>query len=103
MATAPSYATYVACGGALAEGRFLAVLPRAQAAVDEVVWPNLVTTVTQRVAYERAVCAVVDLIDSPSVTTERVGNTSVTYADVPTIAAAIRRELTGSGLLYRGL
>lgn len=102
MATAPDYAAYVAFGGTLGEGPFNAALPRAQAAVDEAVWPNVVDADTQT-AYERAVCAVVDVVDSPGVTQERVGNASVSYAEVPTIAAAIRRELTGTGLLYRGV
>jgi hypothetical protein len=102
MATAPNYAAYVGLAGTLPEARFLAALPGATSAVDEAVWPNVVTADTQP-AYERAICAVVPLIDSPPVTSERVGNTSLTYADVPTIAAAIRRELTGTGLLYRGI
>ncbi len=100
--TTPSYATYVGNGGALSEGSFLAALPEAQSAVDASVWPNVVTEATQA-AYERAVCVVVDLVDSPAVSAEGIGKVTVTYAEVPTIGRAIRRELVGTGLLYRGL
>jgi hypothetical protein len=102
MATAPSYATYVESGGALKEAPFLAALPAAQAAVDHAIWPNAVTSVVLD-AYQAAICAVIDLVDSPSVRSERVGNTSVEYAEVPIIASAIRDRLSGTGLMYRGL
>ncbi len=102
MADAPTYATFTANGGKLTEAQFDAALSRAMSTVNAAIWPNVVTEVTQA-AYERAVCAVVPLIDSPAVTAERVGNVSLQYADVPTIATAIRAELTGTGLLYRGL
>ena len=102
MADAPTYATYVAAGGQLSEAAFLASLVSAQAAVDEAVWPNTVVEATQT-AYELAICAVVDLIDTPAVSSESIGRASFTYADVPTIAKAIRRHLTGTGLLNRAL
>ena len=98
----PDYAAYVAFGGQLAAGPFTAALPSAAAAVDAAIWPNVVTDAS-REAYRAAICAVVDLIDSPAVTSWRAGNASETYADAPTIDTAITRHLTGSGLLYRGL
>ena len=98
----PDHAAYVAFGGQLAEGPFLAVLPQSAVAVGAAIWPNVVTDAS-REAYRAAICAVVDLIDSPAVTAWRAGNESETYADAPTIATAITRHLTGSGLLYRGL
>lgn len=102
MAQAPSYATYVANGGTLPEGSFNAALPAAVAAVDAAIWPNVVTDATTA-AYQRAVCAVVDETDSPSVISEGVGRTSVTYSEAPTVGSVIRTHLTGTGLLYRGV
>lgn len=102
MATAPSFATYQANGGLLPEAQFKAALPRAQATVDLEIYPNVVGTSTQA-AYDRAVCMVVDLIDSPSVKSERVGNTQLDYVDVQTLASTIRAALIGTGLLYRGI
>ena len=93
---------YVAAGGTLPEARFTAALPGAQAAVDAAVWPNVVTDDTLS-AYQTAVCAVVDLVDSPPVTGERVGKASFDYADVPTIASTIKQRLAGTGLLYSGI
>lgn len=98
----PDYSHYLLAGGKLPEGRFAAALPGACAAVDEAIWPNVVTDATQY-AYRNTVCAVVDLIDSAPVASERIGSVAVTYLDVPTIAVAIRRGLVGTGLLYRGL
>lgn len=102
MAAAPTYAAYVAAGGRLPEARFSAALPGAAAAVDAAVWPNEVASGTLA-AYQAAVCAVVDLVDSPPVTRENIGRASYEYADVPTVASTIRRHLTGTGLLYRGI
>lgn len=103
MATeAPSFATYLANAGTLSEAQFKAALPRAQAAVDLEIYPNVVG-ISGQAAYDRAVCMAVDLVDSPSVTSERVGNTQLDYADVQTIESTIRAALVGSGLLYRGI
>jgi hypothetical protein len=96
------YAAYVAAGGVLSEDRFTAALPGARAAVDAIVWPNAVTDVTQA-AYDAAVYAAVDLVDSPPVRSERVGRTGYDYADVPTLDSVIRRQLAGTGLLYAGI
>lgn len=70
--------------------------------MDSAVWPNAVTDALLA-DYQAAVCAVVDLVDTPPVTRESVGKTSIDYADVPTIASTIRRRLVGTGLLYRGV
>lgn len=102
MATAPSYATYLTLGGTLPEARFTAALPVAVSAVDAAIWPNAVTAELEA-DYQRTVCRVADLVDSPAVSAERIGNTSVSYAEVPTIGDAIRRELGHTGLLFRGL
>jgi hypothetical protein len=100
--TAPDYETYTDAGGTFDAETFHAMLPAARAAVDAAIWPNTLA-VRDFAAYERAVCAVVDLIDSPAVTRESVGRVSLEYADVPTVASTIRRHLTGTGLLYRGI
>lgn len=117
--TAPDYETYQASGGSLTETEFDALLPAAQAAVDEAIWPNGLTTAT-RAAYERAICAVIDAmatsggaVERGGVLSETVGRTSVTYAapnvlaaaglTASPVAAAIRRHLSSTGLLYRGI
>jgi len=102
VASAPTYATYVANGGRIAEGLFLAALPRASSLVNSAIWPNAVTPATQT-AYERAVCAVVDLVDSPPVTREGVGRVTLEYAAPLTTGGAIAHHLVGTGLLYRGI
>lgn len=96
------YAAYVAAGGVLSEDRFTAALPGARAAVDAVIWPNAVTDTTQA-AYDAAVYAAVDFIDSPAVKSEQVGRARYEYTDVPTLDRVIRRELVGTGLLYAGI
>lgn len=102
MPAAPTYAAYVAAGGTLPEARFSSALPGAQAAVDAVIWPNEVTETTLS-RYQAAVCAAVDLIDTPSVTRESVGRASYEYADAPTLGGVIRLHLAGTGLLYGGI
>lgn len=97
-----SYAAYVAAGGTLSEAQFLAALPGARSAVDAVIWPNAVTDTTQS-AYEAAVFAAVEFIDSPPVKSEQVGRARYEYADVPTLDRVIRRHLSGTGLLYAGI
>lgn len=96
------YERYQAAGGALSEADFTAVLPDALAAVDAAIWPNVVTDATQS-AYEAAVFAAVDFIDSPPVRSEQVGRARYEYADVPTLDRVIRRHLSGTGLLYAGI
>lgn len=96
------YAAYVAAGGTLSEADFTAALPEARAAVDAAIWPNVVTDATQS-AYEAAVFAAVDFIDSPPVKSEQVGRARYEYADVPTLDRVIRRHLSGTGLLYAGI
>jgi hypothetical protein len=113
------YAAYVVQGGALAEAEYDQLLPTATAAVDEAIWPNVVDTATQE-AYDHAVYAVIDalaagggVVDHGGVTSEQVGRTQTTYATANVLAmaglttspvyAAIRRHLSGTGLLYRGI
>jgi len=98
----PDHTDYAAAGGRLPAARFDELLPHAIAEVDAAIWPNAVTDATA-LAWVRAVCAVADVLDEPAVTSEHVGNASVTYADPRTIAAVIRQHLTGTGLLYRGI
>ena len=108
MAT-PSHADYVAAGGSLAEVQFLAALPEALAFVDHLIWPNIVTPETEG-AYLSAVFAAIDMppaVDGELITSERIGNTSVTYGSATERARArsahVAQHLTGTGLLYRGL
>lgn len=100
--TAPDFDTYSALGGSLTEARFNELKPNAQAEVDAAIWPNEVTTTT-RAAYERAICGVIESLSAPQVTSESVGNTSVTYAQAPTPGSVITKYLAGTGLLYRGI
>jgi hypothetical protein len=113
------YAAYVLQGGTLPEAEYDQLLPAATAAVDEAIWPNVVDATTQ-LAYDHAVYAVVDAlaagggaVDHGGVTSEQVGRTQVSYASANVLAmagltaspvyAAIRRHLSGTALLYRGI
>lgn len=116
MAAAPTYATYVANGGKLAEGSFDAALPQASSLVDAAIWPNVVADTTLA-AYQRAVCAVVDVVDAGDVAgvvvSESLGKAQLTFADANVsamaglsahpVGRAILAHLTGTGLLYRGI
>lgn len=110
---APDYIFYTANGGTLTEESFLAALPRATAAVDAFIWPNVVSTASLD-AYKRAVCAVCDLDPTEGlVASESVGDAQVSYNSPNVLAMAgisanpidrlIRPILTGTNLLYRGL
>lgn len=96
------YERYIALGGRLTEPRFAAVLGKVQAAIDNAIWPNEVDEKT-RDAYEQAIVACIELADSPPVRSERVGNISADYAEVPTISSTIRTYLGPTGLLRRAL
>lgn len=102
MATTPSFADYAAAGGSLEAERFDAALPEALAFVRRLIWQNTITEAT-REAYWGAVFAAVDTADDPPTLSERVGNTSVTYAGRPTRREVVSAHLAGTGLLYTGL
>jgi hypothetical protein len=99
---APVYSDYTGQGGAQSEGVFDQTLFQAMAIVDAAIWPNKVTGYSED-AYRSAVCAVVSELANPGVSRETVGKTTLEYADVPSIASAIRRHLLTSGLLYKGI
>lgn len=105
----PSHADYLLAGGSLEEAQYLAALPEATAYVDHLIWPNAVTPEAEG-AYLAAVFAAIDMppaVDGELVTSERIGNTSVTYGSATERARArsahVAKHLTGTGLLYRGL
>lgn len=97
-----SHARFLSFGGTLPEAQFLAALPGAAAYVDALIWPNEPDAATED-AYLDAIAAVIEFDDEPVVTSERVGQTAVTYGEVPTKRDAAARHLIGTGLLYRGI
>lgn len=113
-----TYDRYAELGGALDEGAFKGSLRAAVAAVRDIIGFNEPSTNEQVGAYERAVCAAVDVdrayggsggigeglasvgIGSFSAS---VGNGSGEGGYLADMRRAIRRELSGSGLLYQGI
>lgn len=106
MVPEPTYEWYRAeyLGGreGIGEGRFSSALPQARARVrqrlalfdvDALEEPELTR-------YRRAVCAAVEAVDSPAVTSYSAGKASETFADAEAmgVASAIERELAGSRL-----
>ena len=112
------YSRYAKLGGTHDKGAFEGSLRAAVAAVREVIGFNRPETGEQVEAYERAVCAAVDVdvaygasggvgeglasvsIGSFSASMSGDGAASGYQADM---RSAIRRELSGSGLLYQGI
>ncbi len=118
-----AYADYAALGGTADEGGFAASLRVAEAAVREVMGLNEPEGGRQEAAYVRAVCAAVDVDRAyggsggvgESMVSARLGDFSATFGSnvagslsAPSpyevdMRRAVRRELSGSGLLYQGL
>lgn len=114
-----TYARYAELGGTHDEGTFKGSLRAAVASVREIIGFNCPETNGQVEAYERAVCAAVDVdvaygasggvgedLASVSIGSFSAsagtgnGSTSAYQGDM---RRAIRAELSGSGLLYQGI
>lgn len=113
-----TYGDYTALGGRLGEDAFSSSLGHARAAVREVIGLSVPQDDEDERAYVRAVCAAVDVdarygasggvgvglasvsIGSFSASLGSGGEAGGYDADM---RRAIRRELSGSGLLYQGV
>ena len=112
-----SYERYAELGGNTSEEKFPASLAHAVASVREVMGFNVPETGAQAEAYERAVRAAID-VDAYYGASGGIGEgaSSITLGKFSAsigsdgcsgydrdMARAIRRELSGSGLLYQGV
>lgn len=112
-----TYERYQELGGELGENAFKASLRAAMASVRQIIGFN-VPNDTNLEAYERAVCAAVDVDAAYGASSGigeggdsvKVGSFSISGNSHAGISAydadmrrAIRQELTGSGLLYQGI
>lgn len=117
---AVTYARYAELGGTLAEDAFKASSAAAVASVREVIGFNEPRDDADTLAYERAVCAAVEVDQrygasggvGESLASVTLGKFSATLAGGASgsespyhadMRRAITRELTGSTLLYQGL
>lgn len=113
-----TYARYAELGGTHDEGTFEGTLRAAVASVREIIGFNCPETGEQIKAYERAVCAAVDVDvaygasagigeDLASVSigsfSASMSGDSASSGYKADMRRAIRRELAGSGLLYQGI
>lgn len=112
-----TYETYQDRGGKLSEAAFKASLRAAQASVREAMGFNIPEDTEQEDVYLNAVCAAVDVDAAYGASGgigESVASLSIGSFSVSTGAStlnpyemdmqrAIRRELSGSGLLYAGV
>ena len=113
-----AYDDYAALGGTADEGGFAASLRVAEAAVREVMGFNEPEGGRQEAAYVRAVCAAVDVDRAyggsggvgEAMASVSLGSFSATFGSGSTpspseadMRRAVRRELSGSGLLDQGL
>ena len=111
-----SHGDYRAWGGTAGEGQFAASLPRAAAAVREMIGFNEPLGYEQERAYRAAVSAAVDVdiahggsagaLDGGfSIGSFSMGGSdgSGRSGDDLDMGRAVRRELVGTGLLYQGL
>lgn len=111
------YERYAELGGSAGEERFRSSLGHAVASVRDAMGFNVPETEAQVEAYERAVCAAVDVDDAYGAS-GGIGEwaSSITLGEFSAsggadgqsgydrdMARAIRRELAGSGLLYQGV
>lgn len=115
-----SYERYQELGGQAAEDVYNASINHALAAVREQIWPNQPSDELQKLAWEMAVYAAVDVdaaygsdggigsgLNSLSIgafsESYGSGNTSAANVYDEDMRRAIVRELAGTGLLYRGV
>lgn len=105
----PNYEEYKAFGGTLESATFSSLLPKASALVRDLEFPNEATDQTAE-AHKRAVCAAVSAMGESQAYAGggfSIGSFSVSgggYSEsVQAVADAARRELVGSGLLFKGM
>ena len=103
----PNYEEYKAFGGTLESKTFSSLLPKASALVRDLEFPNEATDQTAE-AHKRAVCAAVSAFGESQAYAGggfSIGSFSVSgYSEsVQAVADAARRELVGSGLLFKGM
>ena len=104
-----TFESYKQAGGTTSEEDFNARILAARAYLNHLIWPREVTTEFHKQAYVSALVASINAgeINELTITSKRVGNTSVTFSDASTSSApaktAARNALVGSGLLFKGL
>ncbi|OKY81535.1 MAG: hypothetical protein BHV62_01600 [Eggerthella sp. 51_9] len=105
----PTYAEFEAWGGTLQEGAFMQLLPQACAMVRDLEFPNEPDDATAQ-AHCNAVCAAISaasLNGGFAGAGFTLGSFSVSgggYSEATqAVADAARRELAGSGLLFKGM
>lgn len=105
----PDYEEYKAFGGTLESKTFSALLPKASALVRDLEFPNEPSDSSAE-AHKRAVCAAVSAFGESQAYAGggfSIGSFSVSgggYSEsVQAVADAARRELVGSGLLFKGM
>ena len=93
----PNYEEYKAFGGTLESATFSSLLPKASALVRDLEFPNEPSDSSAE-AHKRAVCAAVSSFG------ESQAYAGGGYSEsVQAVADAARRELVGSGLLFKGM
>lgn len=105
----PNYEEYKAFGGTLESATFSSLLPKASALVSDLEFPNEPSDSSAE-AHKRAVCAAVSAFGESQAYAGggfAIGSFSVSgggYSEsVQAVADAARRELVGSGLLFKGM
>lgn len=105
----PTYEEFKALGGTLESATFSSLLPKASALVRDLEFPNEPSDSSAE-AHKKAVCAAVSAFGESQAYAGggfTIGSFSVSgggYSEaVQAVADAARRELVGSGLLFKGL
>ena len=106
----PTYEEYKAFGGTLESATFYALLPKASALVRDLEFPNEPCGGDTAAAHINAVCAAVSAMGESQAYAGggfSIGSFSVSgggYSEATqAVADAARRELVGSGLLFKGM